>query len=257
MTADDVDAALDVGDLHRRRLEAEIKQAFTDYSHNRPRSLQKTLGPSEIGSLCKRQLAFGVTAPTMGKGTNVYGDVWRSHVGTALHKEDELVLKFVNEQAGETIWIPEARVKGHDEHPGTCDAFHVPTNTVVDWKHPGKFMFDHYRKEGPSWKYRIQTHIYGKGYARFGFPVKYVALMFISPASDLHHGFLWMEEFRPVIADLALANLDEIKAKCADLDVVNHPERFAEFPITPSDDCRFCNWFSPKPSGPRQCKGNA
>lgn len=254
--SDDVDSALDVSDLPRRELENRIKQMFRDYAHNRPRSLQTALGPSEIGSLCKRQLAFGVTAGELGKGSNATGDIWRSHVGVALHREDERVLKWVNEQAGETVWIPEAKVKGHDEHPGSCDAYDTMTQTVIDFKHPGLAMFNHYRKEGPSWKYRVQPHIYGLGYARLGFPVQNVGLMFISPASDLHHGFLWMEPYQPMIADLALNNLNEVKALCKELDVVHHPERFALIPITPTDECRLCNWFSPKPTGPRQCKGN-
>ncbi len=253
--SDDVDSALDVSDLPRRELETRIKQMFKDYSHNRPRSLQTALGPSEIGSLCKRQLAFGVTAGELGKGSNISGDPWRSHVGVALHKEDERVLRWANDRAGETIWIPEARVKANDEHPGSCDAYHIPTQTVIDWKHPGLSMFTHYRKDGPSWKYRIQAHLYGKGYARLGFPVKNVGIMFISPASDLYHGFLWMEPYKPEIADLALNNLESIKALCKELDVVNHPERFAQFPITPTDECKWCNWWSPVPRGPRHCTG--
>ncbi|MFF2551844.1 hypothetical protein ACFVUS_12640 [Nocardia sp. NPDC058058] len=251
----DVDDALDISDLPRRELEAEIKAMFRDYSHNRPRSLQTALGPSEIGSLCKRQLAFGLTAGEMGKGSNTGGDIWRSYVGVALHKEDEEVLKFANDRAGEQLWIPEAKVYGHDKHPGSCDAYHVKRRTVVDWKHPGKYMFDKYRKDGPSWKYRAQVHIYGKGYARLGLPVEHVGIMFISPASDLHHGFLYLEPYSEEIANLALNNLDAIKAQCDELDVVHHPERFQQIPITPTDDCRLCNWWNPKPFGPRQCSG--
>ena len=251
----DVDDALDLEDLERRTLEARIKAMFVDYSRNRPRSLQTALGPSEIGSLCKRQLAFGLTAGTFGKGGNTTGDVWRSHVGVALHKEDELVLKHANERAGRTIWIPEARVAANNGHPGSCDAYDTETHTVIDWKHPGKYMFDEYAKKGPSWKYRVQSHIYGKGYKRLGYPVKNVGIMFISPASDLYHGFLHLEPFNEELADMALANLDAIEDQCTELDVKNHPERFKQIPITPTEDCRWCNWWSPNPVGPRQCSG--
>lgn len=252
----DVDDVLNIGDLKRRQLETRIKDMYRSYSSDRPRSKQRALGPSEIGSICKRQLAFGSTAPRQGKGHgSKAGDPWRSLVGVAMHELAEDVLRWDNERQGSTVWIPEAKVKGHDEHPGTCDVYSTEFRTVVDHKFPGLSMFTHYKNHGPSLKYRVQVQIYALGYERLGFDVENVGIMFISPGSDLGHGFLWLAKYEPSIARMALDNLNRVKDICKDLEVDRHPERFAQIPITPSDECRFCDYFSPRPKGPRQCDG--
>lgn len=60
----------------------ELREIIRRHAAYQPRSLQKFLGPSELGSPCDRQVAGKMAGLP---GTNHTADPWASIVGTAIH----------------------------------------------------------------------------------------------------------------------------------------------------------------------------
>jgi len=59
---------------------------------NHPRSLQKRIGPSEIGTPCDRRIGYKL----LGQEENPRGDAWKPTVGTAVHGWLEKALEDAN-----------------------------------------------------------------------------------------------------------------------------------------------------------------
>ena len=59
---------------------------------NHPRSLQKRIGPSEIGTPCDRRIGYKL----LGQDENPRGDAWKPTVGTAVHGWLEKALEDAN-----------------------------------------------------------------------------------------------------------------------------------------------------------------
>src|ERR1700722_13563414 len=60
----------------------EMKQLLRDYAARFPRSLQKHLGPSELGEKCDRQVVMKMAGLT---SVNTVSDPWASFMGTSGH----------------------------------------------------------------------------------------------------------------------------------------------------------------------------
>ena len=112
---------------------------------NHPRSLQKRIGPSEIGTPCDRRIGYKL----LGQEENPRGDAWKPTVGTAVHgwlerAFDDVNLTKVIEKLGrlgdnDLEWITEQSVTvGYladgTAITGSCDLYHRPTGTVIDHK---------------------------------------------------------------------------------------------------------------------------
>lgn len=221
-----------------------------------PRGQQKDLGPSEIGDPCARKLAFKIMdAPAC----NTHRDPLAALMGTAFHSWFAWAVDRANTRLGRIRWVSEQRVtpRPGGGSAGTCDLFDLDTLTVIDLKCPGPTRFSHYVKHGPSLTYRRQVHIYGYGYWRtFGLMPARVAIYWVGRASTLERSQLWWEPFDPAIAEDTFTRYDNLALTLDGLDIERHPERFALIPAEPSDDCGFCDWWSPKPGSPYQCPGH-
>ncbi|USC16982.1 PD-(D/E)XK nuclease family protein [Rhodococcus sp. 11-3] len=218
-----------------------------------PRHNQVELGPSEIGDGCARKLAYLTFAKEHGKPNFV--DPLPSLTGTALHTIFDEFAGQMNEKLGWNRWEHEREVFPAEGFHGHCDLYDHETKTVVDWKNLGKASSDKMLKNGPRGTYRGQLHTYGLGYERAGFEVKNVAICVMPVGSLLRYSHLWSE---PYDRQLALDTIDryhQIIALSDQLQVVEHPERFALIPHTPSEDsCQYCPFKSAEP-GPYNCPG--
>lgn len=219
-----------------------LAQHIREAAWNAPRSQQRSVGPSEIGDPCARRLAYRLE----GAETVNRTDPWPATVGTAVHAWLEDVFRGLNMPGQPPEWIVEQRVYPDDTIGGSCDLFHVPTCTVIDWKVLGTTSHRKYRLHGPPDRYRVQAHLYGKGWARLGFPVQHVALAMLSRPGWLTDLHVWSQPYDEAVADAGLDRLAQISSTTALLDLEQHPERFALVPGDP-DGCRFCPFHRPGP----------
>lgn len=190
---------------------------------NHPRSLQKTIGPSEIGSPCDRRIGYKL----LGQPEHRRGDSWKPTVGTAVHAwiEEALAVKdfaAVVHAAGmigddQIEWITEKRVMVGALSDGTviegsCDAYHRPTATVIDHKIVGVASLRDKKANGVGQQYRTQIHLYAAGFVMAGLPVIDVAINFLPQNGNLTDGWWWSEPFDMGIAAAAISRLRAIDA---------------------------------------------
>lgn len=203
----------------QQALYAAIRHAID----NHPRSLQKKIGPSEIGSPCDRRIGYKL----LGQPENRRGDAWKPTVGTAVHTwiEDALSVRdfaAVVAAAGligddQLEWITEKKVMVGALADGTiiegsCDAYHRPTATVIDHKIVGVASLRDKRANGVGAQYRTQIHLYGAGFVMAGLPVTEVAINFLPQNGNLTDGWWWSEPFDMSIAAAAISRLRAIDA---------------------------------------------
>lgn len=179
---------------------------ITDAISNHPRSLQKQIGPSEIGHPCARRIGYRM----LGKGERPGEVNWKATVGTALHAWLEGVLDGANSnyeqrtQSGQERFYIEQRVTVGDiagvPIEGSCDVYDRATATVVDWKSVGPTQLAKYRRFGPGEQYRIQAHLYGRGWRARGVPVDYVMVVFLPRNGELAETYTWWEAYDEQVA---------------------------------------------------------
>lgn len=223
----------------------ELVDIFRWGASNDPRSLQKSIGPSEIGHPCDRRIAMSMMeVPKL----NDDNDPLPSITGKAIHLwylgGDGLkgVVEKWNEHIGYERFVTERRVypRGNATgFSGSCDLYDTKTRGVVDLKNPGWGNLQKYKKaDHPGVQYETQLHDYGLGYANAGYDVDYVAIWALPRGGNLKDAWWWSAPFDPAIAHAAHLRMDEIAVICDELDVEHHPERYRLIPTTP----QFCDW---------------
>lgn len=187
---------------------AEIRRLWAADSARDPRSVQRRLGPSELGVACDRQVVGKMAglAPT-----NHVHDPWPSIRGRALHSYAERVFGEDNQVRG-LRWLTEQRVTPHPEHPGTADLYDAAHQAVVDHKFLGASSMAKMRGEPPR-KYRRQLYLYAHGYTLRGLPVRRTVLV-AYPATAASLDGLYVHEWP--YADASGALLPEVAAELAD-----------------------------------------
>lgn len=242
---------------------AEIGQALARFENSRPRTVQTTLGPSELGTGCDRQIGMKLAGVTR----HERGLPWAPMCGTAVHGLMEQVLEAENARLGRERWIIEQKVQLDDELSGHGDAFDTDWGMVVDWKYTGTTARRKAsRRNVPneqlvSAEYRTQAHLYGLGHSNAGRPVQFVRLVLLARSHDFSESVEWTEEYREDIAVEALTRFYAIRDKVAELDAHRLPERLSWIPATPGDACKWCPFQRPTPPGGMPvdasgCEGN-
>jgi site-specific DNA-cytosine methylase len=171
--------------------------------HNHPRSKQTLIGPSEIGTECLRCLAKKLLGIPQTRDA-----AWLPQVGTAVHAWLDDV--FTDCDCG---WHPERRVVvgiiGNRLIGGTCDL--NGKGTVVDHKIVGAETLKKLKKFGPKPEYRVQDHMYGRGYELLGERVTDVSLLFLPRNSPtLADSMFWTEPYNRDIALRALERAEKV-----------------------------------------------
>jgi hypothetical protein len=240
-----------------------VRDMLTRYEAARPRTVQTTLGPSELGTPCDRQIALKLA----GVQRHERGLPWAPMCGTAVHGLMEDVLRAENERLGRERWIIEQKVKLDDELSGHGDAYDADHALVVDWKYTGTTARRKATRrtvpnaELVSRDYRVQAHLYGLGHANAGRPVRFVRLVLLARSHDFGESVEWTEEYRPDIAVDAMTRFYAIRDKTTNLDAARHPERLAEIDAAPGEACKWCPFRRPpvvggKPVDATGCVGD-
>lgn len=233
-----------------RTILPELTEILTAHQQGQARSLQRKIGPSEIGEPCDRALAYRLAEiPPVANDDPLK---WAPLVGTWGHEGLATALDDANKRLGRERYLVERRVTVSEAlgiH-GVTDAYDMDEDEVIDWKFVGKTRRDHYRRHGPGGTYRIQAHLYARGWELAGFTPRTVRIVFLPKWShlltDLHE---WSEPYDRDVAIEALERLHRTQTLLDVLDARNKPDGLALVAATPGDDgCRYCKWHRPWPS---------
>lgn len=215
----------------------QVRQLIEDHINHQPRSLQKRIGPSEIGEPCTHCLA----AKLAGWEKTEEGTPWLPFIGTAVHAYLEDLFTSINtEEAtkgrGETFWCEQkvnvGQIAGVDIW-GSTDLY-LPdqigaarAGMTVDWKIVGANTLKQvHRDHEPSLKYVVQAHLYAKGWNDAGHKTSHVCVYFMPRnAMSLDDGVIWVDEYRPDIAKAALERANRLAINIAALETVSTEAR--------------------------------
>lgn len=179
-----------------------------------PRTLQRQIGPSEIGDPCSRRIGYKL----LGHAERDQKPNWKATVGTGTHLWLESAFDADNLKVavdGQERWLIETRVsvgvvEGIGEITGSCDLYDRWTASVIDHKTVGPTQLRKYKSHGPGQQYRTQANLYGYGWRRQGQPVDHVMIAFLPRNGDLDEAYLWHEPYDEQVAIAALQRLSGI-----------------------------------------------
>lgn len=230
---------------------ADMREALQRYENSRPRTIQKTLGPSELGTPCDRQIALKLA----GVARHDRGLPWAPMCGTAVHELMEKVLHAENERLGRQRWIIEQQVQLDDELSGHGDAFDTDWGMVVDWKYTGTTARRKAaRKSVPnselvSMEYRTQAHLYGLGHRNAGRNVRFVRLVLLARSHDFTESVEWTEAYDERIAVDAMMRFYNIRDAVINTGAAQYPEALIAVPSEPGEACKWCPFQRVTPPG--------
>lgn len=186
----------------------EYRGIIDDSILSQPRTLQKKIGPSEIGTECDRCLTL-----KLGGAEEERDVAWLTWVGSAVHAYLENTFEVKNTQLGWRRFLIEERVHvgNINDTPvtGKMDLFDLATAGITDWKIVGKGTLDKVKKSGPARVYRAQGHLYGEGSRNRGLDVHRIRIAFLPRnAPSLDHAFIFEEEYNAEIARAAINRAD-------------------------------------------------
>lgn len=234
----------------------EIFYAYTNRNSSDNRSAQKTLGPSEAGSPCERQIAMKL----LGIDPTNPQEGWAPFVGTAVHRELADMFEWAN-GSGSGRFVTEMRVEfGHPLVPrGTLDVLDRVLYMVDDHKLMGRYSLDKLIKHGPSETYRKQIQLYGRGAELAGEKVREVAIIaWPRQESSLDKLYVHVEPYDRKVAQEALdrvARIAEEVAARSGPGTPRNPIQVAQ-QFEPADDCKWCPFFLKGDKGfTRGCPG--
>jgi hypothetical protein len=252
-------------DTDARPLADELYTLIERRIMDHPRSQQVEIGPSEIGTSCARHLVYAMAATPQPRDR---GAPWLPTVGTAMHDWLAEAVIAENQRLGWTRYLVEMRVDAgaitaYGDLQGSADLYDRLTASVVDWKLVGVSKLKEYRRN-PRAEYRVQPHVYGRGFARRGLPVRRVVLMLLPRnGTTVREGVVWSEPYDERVALAAIGRAARVNALRLQLgldvalrvtngdllaagapgaaDPAGAPEDLA-VPI--ADDCRYCPWLA-------------
>lgn len=219
-----------------------IEQAILD----QPRSQQRRIGPSELGVPCDRRVGYRIAGiePAAHRGA-----AWKPWVGTAMHEQVATVMAShevsrMQSQDYQERYKVEERVSVGEvdgiEIIGSCDLFDVQHGAVWDWKFVTRNKIrEQYRPHGPGEQYRVQAHLYGRGWQRQGHDVRSVGVIFMTRDGDLADRHVWHE---PYDEQVAIDALDRASGIAIAIEALG-PQFTLPTLQTAEAHCRFCPWF--------------
>lgn len=224
---------------------AEYRDVIERAIATMPRTLQKRIGPSELGIGCDWCLGHKLAGVPEGRDV-----AWLPWIGTAVHSQLEDVFITANRSLPQARYLVETRVSVGDvdgtDITGSADLIDLVTLELTDWKVVGKTTLTKAKAKGPSPEYRAQQHLYARGAHRRGIPIQRVRVAYL-PRNEpsLAGAVIWSEPYDEQIALRALTRADAMaKAmRLAGPDVVL-PQ------LQRADGCQSCPRY-PNPDGSR------
>lgn len=249
----------------------EIRSIIDHDNATAPRSLQKTIGPSELGTTCVHCLAAKLAG--WEKHEN---PAWLPYIGTCVHEHmerlfdrlnglDEYMVSMLSDDNTPELverWRTEYRVTvghihglaGGQDITGSIDLWDRKTHATIDWKIVGNTTLTKVRAHGPSQQYRVQASLYGIGLTREGETVDRSCIYFLPRNKSTLRQALPVEmRFDPKPGLWALSRAQLLVNLMDVIEQADGPDiRDAWIHMLPSspDDCfqcRACTWPDQSP----------
>lgn len=231
-----------------REIATRLREIFYSYVNRNARdnrSAQTTLGPSEIGSPCDRQLAMKL----MGVPAVNPQESWAPFVGTAVHASLAEMFEWANGANSGRFAVEMPLTFGSSVVPrGTGDLLDRVLFMFLDHKLMGKYSLKKLIEQGPSDEYRVQLHTYAYGAEKAGERVKEIALVgWPREESSLQNLYVHVEPYDRQIALDAIARVERLHREVqgrlgtvpTNVFVSDNPLEVAQtFPT--ADACRWC-----------------
>jgi hypothetical protein len=239
----------------------EIRDISFAWAARMPRSLQRHLGPSELGHECDRLVIGKMAGHSLG-GINHVSDPWASMVGTAIHEMMEKIFTWHNTTLPEQRWDTERRVTPDpgavQSHPGTGDLYDRQTRSMVDWKAQSESVRAQLRSQGPPPHYFWQLMLYAVGYMLEGFVVDRIVLVSLPRTkSSIDDGYVWAHTITNEDLQGVIDLLDKTATREKLAVLMQQGElKLMDIPATPSDaSCHYCPFYRPQAAYDPDVKG--
>jgi hypothetical protein len=213
-----------------------VREMLWTAAHDLPRARQTSIGPSQLGLACSRQIAYQIagTVPV-----NFDVDPLPSMVGTAMHAFLASVFAGLRPRGRYLV-----------EHPvtyagvsGTLDLYDRRTGTVIDWKFPKLAKVRRTLSDGPPRHYQWQLQTYAAGLIAAGETPVRLAVVYIPIDGALSDVTAWTYPVTPTSADEAVDRLSTVRTQLGN---TAHP---GAVPAQPSRLCPWCPFHRPKWTG--------
>lgn len=247
-----------------REIATRLREIFYSYNNRNARdnrSAQTTLGPSEIGTPCDRQVAMKL----LGVPAVNPQESWAPFVGTAVHASLAEMFEWANGANSGRFAVEMPLTFGSSVVPrGTGDLLDRVLFMFLDHKLMGKYSLKKLIQEGPSETYRVQLHTYGYGAELAGERVKEIALVgWPREESTLANLYVHVEPYDRQIALDAITRVERLNREVqgrvgavpTNVFVSEDPMEVARtFPV--GDDCKWCPFYNKADKGmERGCPG--
>lgn len=218
--------------------EGDYWQVIETAMATQPRSLQKRIGPSEIGDPCNRAIIHklaGDTEPDTGRVP------WEAYVGTAVHAQLADAFDAADRARDQAIvrWCVEQRVTvgtiGDALITGSCDLFDQVNGEVFDHKVLSNARVAALAK-GPDQRYLTQLMLYGLGWENAGHQVNTVHLCLLPRSGAWSKRAMWTAPYDRQVALGALERANQLDG----LRLALGSDQAAA--LYPPCDSPFCGW---------------
>lgn len=194
----------------RPEYKQELLGTIEDAARNKPRSLQKRIGPSGIGNPCNRCLGYSLAQVPSKRDHE-----WLPFIGTAVHAAIEEVFKDRNKQLGRQRYLVEARIEtgfiDGEQIDGSADLYDTDFGYNIDWKIVGDNTLRYARKGILKPSYEVQAHTYGWGQENAGRAPTEVAVAFLPRnARSIFEAVILSADYDRSIAERAFKRANDI-----------------------------------------------
>jgi PD-(D/E)XK nuclease superfamily len=221
-------------DIDSLLLGDHLRDALWTAAMTSPRTLQVTLGASEIGGECDRQMAYRA----LGTPPVNHADPLRALVGLGVHLQ--LADMFRRLDGGSGRYLVEERVS-YRGVPGTVDLFDRRRHAVIDWKSTTKAKIRRIARDGPPGKYVVQGQTYGAALEARGETVTHVAMCYVPVDSDLSDVVAFVFPYDRAKADAAIDRWEQVRETAA-------TSGASGIQATPTRLCPWCSHYRPASS---------
>jgi PD-(D/E)XK nuclease superfamily protein len=216
---------------------AELTDVIRWTDNNSARSVQTAIGPSELGSLCDRKIAYRLANVPE---ANWWSDPLPAIVGTAVHHWLENAINEFSRAHFMDRWMTEITVQPDPMVKGHVDLYDAQLAAVIDWKTVSPTKLKAWKADGPPEHYKDQVNLYGRGIMNAGLAVARVVLVAVPRSGWLKDMQIWVDDYRP---ERAQACLDRMYGIANTMIAAGDDLAFEDIPAAPDSGCSYCPWY--------------